>query len=94
MENHASSRGCHGDLLELYGSQRYAQAKRSGLTLKLSIIFRVMRHWKTRRFHSLIGKSGLVVENPAIKRFLQVRIAHSEELHRCMLGGTIWKLIL
>ena len=38
-----------------------------------------------------MGKSGSVVENPEIKWFLQVWMAHSDAFQRCMLGGTSWK---
>ena len=55
---------------------------------------RLIKHWKRRRPHSLIGKSGWWSENPEIKLFLQVQMERSDALPRCMLCGASWKSML
>ena len=58
-----------GELLETYEIYRYEYTERSGLTLVLCNIFRVIIHWKRRRPHLLIGKSRSVVEDYEINIF-------------------------
>ena len=52
-----------GYLLKPYGPKRLAYAERDGLTLELRSRFNVIIHLENSQSHSLIGKSGSVVEN-------------------------------
>ena len=46
-----------------------------------------------KRHHKYMGKDGSTLEIPAIKWSLNVPMAFSILLVRCMCGGTSWKLI-
>ena len=56
--------GAIEDLLKSYGPKRLAYSERSGLTLDLRSRFKVIKHLGISCTHSLIGKSGYVVEIP------------------------------
>ena len=43
-----------------------------------------------RRFQFCIGKSGSVAQIPAMKWFLKVMMARSDELRLCMPRGGSW----
>ena len=85
--------GAMGDLLKSYGQYEYLYDERAGLTLALRIRFRVIKYWKMRRLHLLMGKSVLVVDNPEIKEFSKVLMACSAPFWWCILGGESWKLM-
>ena len=63
--------GAMGDLLKLYGHYMLAYAERPGTTLVLRSRVRVIKHWKSRQSHLLIGKYGSVVDNIKINYFFK-----------------------
>ena len=51
----------------------------------------MIKNLDSSQSHSLIGKYGYIVDNPAMKWFLRVLIARSVVFRLCMCGGTSWK---
>ena len=85
--------GAIGDLLRSYGPKREAYANRAGLNLESWSRFKATKHWEIIRSHLIIGKSRYIFENPEMKWFLQVIIAHFAAFCLRICGGSIWKSI-
>ena len=85
--------GANGMLLKLKISNSCSWADIFGFILHLRIRFMVVFDWYKSLSQSFNGAFGLTLQNPAIKWFLNVRIARLVVFCQCMFGGTNWKSI-
>ena len=86
--------GAMGSLLKLYGPNNCDHAECLGLIRDPRSRLMVMSACGNNRSHRLTGKSMSVLHRPAMKWFLNVRIARSAALVRCCPGAASWYLIL
>ena len=82
--------GAKGVLLKSNFPKRYAYADKFGFTVDGHGKFKVRKACGRRGSHSIIGKSGRRVDDPALNWFSNVRIALSAKFALCLWGGTIW----
>ena len=85
--------GPRGVQLKPKAPQSCAWAEIRGLMLEAQSKWSVTCTCLSMRSQSCIGNFGSVPQRTAIKRFLNVRIACSAALRRCIFGGESWKLI-
>ena len=82
--------GPMGVASKLYGPLKCSQAEMSGCSSDWRRRLTVISACRRRRSHLFRGKAGSTLARMARKCALNVRIARSALLRRCMSGGTFW----
>ena len=85
--------GAIGSLLKSYGPNSCDQAECFGLMRDPRMRLMVNTACGMSLSHKCMGNSASVVHNPAIKWFLNVRMARSAALVRCWPGAANWYLM-